>query len=129
MNSSLQNRYDWTRYTIYIPAFLIACFCFIWHVALTHLDYVPKIPEPIADYQVEHLICQEDCQVIKDIGCREWSRPSKPKLCEFVCDSYLKVDSIRYSKEYSKIFSCVLDAETSLDIEACGLNCTNMDML
>ncbi len=129
MDSSPPKKRDWFRYTVLFPAFLTACFLFLWHASLTHLGFVPKIDEPKAAYHVQHDLCQEDCRVIRNIGCREWSDVVRPKLCEFVCDTYLDDDTIRYSKHYKAIFTCIKDAESESDIEVCGMTCTSMDLL
>lgn len=114
---------------IYIPPFIIASFCFLWHLAYTHLGYVPSIPEPNDSYQTEHEICNIDCQILKHLSCGEWTDYQRPKLCEFVCDSYLDRDILDSSPTFEVIFSCVQDASSREDVEDCKLSCSLMNEL
>lgn len=115
------------RYLVMLPLFLITLIILIWDMSLTRTNV--SVSKPDSGYQVQHKLCQDYCRVVRNIGCREWFDAAHPKLCEFVCDTYLDKDLVQYSKRYETIFTCAKNSESEADIESCGLTCTAMDLL
>lgn len=129
MTLSLNKVLRYLAYVLSSIPFAIVSFCFVWHLAYTHLGYKPAIAVPDAGYKVKYQICQEDCIVLRDLHCAEWIDYQRPKLCEFVCDSYLDKDILTHSPAFKAMLRCVYRATSRESVEACKVSCSYMNEL
>lgn len=81
------------------------------------------------NYQSKYYLCKDDCKKLQSFRCKEWNSILYPKLCEYVCDSYLEHDTITYSPNFQSILYCVQDASSPKEIEQCKLSCSQFDLL
>ena len=84
---------------------------------------------PVKDYTAHNDVCSDACETINAKSCKEWTFVPYVHLCEFVCDTRLDQEALVDDKSWTKMFKCATRAESSEDLEDCGLSCSKMDSL